>query len=281
MENVIIPDKKKLDEIIDKISKDGKDKLHIISDFDKTLTKAFVKGQRIHTLIGQIREGKYLSPDYPEKAFALFDIYHPIEISLKIPLLEKNKKMHEWWKKHFDLIIESGMTKEIVKEIVNNMKIYFRDGAFEFIETLNSNKIPLIIMSAAPGDFIEGYLSYEKKLFPNIQIIANRFIWDKEGKATGMKEPIIHSMNKHETEIKTLPIYNELSKRKNVILLGDNLEDVGMVEGFPYKNLIKIGFLNENVKENLELFKKNYDIVILNDSDMGYVNDILRKIIKK
>ena len=281
MENVIIPDKKKLDEIIDKISKDWKDKLHIISDFDKTLTKAFVKGQRIHTLIGQIREGKYLSPDYPEKAFALFDIYHPIEISLKIPLLEKNKKMHEWWKKHFDLIIESGMTKEIVKEIVNNMKIYFRDGAFEFIETLNSNKIPLIIMSAAPGDFIEGYLSYEKKLFPNIQIIANRFIWDKEGKATGMKEPIIHSMNKHETEIKTLPIYNELSKRKNVILLGDNLEDVGMVEGFPYKNLIKIGFLNENVKENLELFKKNYDIVILNDSDMGYVNDILRKIIKK
>ncbi|MBU1349747.1 hypothetical protein KJ978_03455, partial [Patescibacteria group bacterium] len=47
---------------------------------------------------------------------------------------------------------------------------------------------------------------------------------------------------------------------------------------FDYDNLIKIGFLNENVKENLEEYKKNYDVVILNDGSMEYVNDLLNEI---
>lgn len=279
MNNIIIPDEKKLNETINKIVKDGKDKLHILADFDKTLTKALVKGQKAHTVIAQIREGKFLTEDYPKKAHDLFDIYHPIEIDTKISIKEKNKKMYEWWKRHFDLIIESGMNKKIINDIVKKMKMQFREGAFEILDFLNKNNIPLIIISAGPGDIIEEYLKYENKLFPNINLIANMFIWNKEGKAIGVKEPIIHSMNKHEIEIKNLSIYNELLKRKNIILLGDNLEDTGMTEGFPYKNLIKIGFLNENVEENLEKFKKNYDVIILNDSDMNYVNELLKRII--
>jgi len=281
MENVIITNEKKLNETINKMIKDGNDRLYIVSDFDKTLTNAFVIGQKAHTMIAQLREGKFLSPDYPKKAFALFDIYHPIELDNKISIKEKNEKMHEWWKKHFDLIIESGMNKKVIDEVVKKMKMHFRDGAFELLDFLNKNNIPLIIMSAAPGDLIEEYLRYEKKLLSNIHIIANMFIWDKNGKAVGVKEPIIHSMNKHETEIKSLLIYKELLKRKNVILLGDNLEDLDMIKGFPYNNLIKIGFLNENVSENLEEFKKNYDVIILNDSDMDYVNEILKNIVNK
>ena len=46
-----------------------------------------------------------------------------------------------------------------------------------------------------------------------------------------------------------------------------------------YDNLLKIGFLNENVEENLEYYKKAYDIIILNDSSMDYVNDLLKEII--
>jgi len=70
-----------------------------------------------------------------------------------------------------------------------------------------------------------------------------------------------------------------LLKRKNVILLGDLVADVGMIEGFPYKNLIKIGFLNENVDERLKEFKKNYDVVIINDGDMNYVNELVGEIL--
>lgn len=279
MENVIITNEKKLNLTISKMIKDGESKIHILSDFDKTLTKAFVNGQKAHTVIAQLREGKFLSKDYSKKAFALFDIYHPIELDNKISIKEKNEKMYEWWKKHFDLIIETGMNKRVIDEVVDKMKMHFRDGAFQLFDYLYEKNIPLIIMSAAPGDLIEKYLKSADKLYSNISIIANMFIWNKEGKAIGIKEPIIHSLNKKEIEIKDLPIHEELLKRKNVILLGDNIEDTDMIEGFKYDNLIKIGFLNENVEDNLEAFKKNYDIVILNDSDMSYVNEVLRKII--
>jgi len=52
-----------------------------------------------------------------------------------------------------------------------------------------------------------------------------------------------------------------------------------MIEGFNYNNLIKIGFLNENTEENLEIYKNNFDIIILNDSDTGYINKLIKEII--
>jgi len=86
-------------------------------------------------------------------------------------------------------------------------------------------------------------------------------------------------MNKDETTIHSFPFYNKIKDRKNVLLLGDSLEDIGMVKGFDYKNLIKVGFLNENVDENLEIYKKNYDMLLLNDSSMDAVNKLLEDII--
>ena len=63
---------------------------------------------------------------------------------------------------------------------------------------------------------------------------------------TGYKKTIITSWSKDETVLKEFPeIYNKIKDRKNVILIGDELGDVGMIEGFDYDNLLKIGFLNE------------------------------------
>ena len=85
-------------------------------------------------------------------------------------------------------------------------------------------------------------------------------------------------MNKDETILHDFPVYDLVKNRKNVLLLGDTLEDVGMIEGFDYANLIKIGFLNENVKDNLAHYKKKYDIIILNDSSIEYVNELIRNL---
>jgi len=279
MQNIIIPDEKKLNSTINKIIKDGPDKLHVLSDFDRTLTKYFVNGKKIPSIIALIRGGDYISPEYVKGAYALHDIYHPIEINTKISNSEKNIKMHEWWKKHFDLLINSGMNKDIIKDIIIKNKIPYRQGALELFDKTFENNIPLIIMSATIGDIALDSLKFVNKLYPNIHLIANMLIWNSEGKAIGVKEPIIHTLNKHEIEIKSLPIYKELKKRKNVILLGDLIEDLDMVRGFPYKNIIKIGFLNDNIDENLEVYKKNFDIIITNDSDMSYVHELLKKII--
>jgi ATP-dependent Clp protease adapter protein ClpS len=52
-----------------------------------------------------------------------------------------------------------------------------------------------------------------------------------------------------------------------------------MIKGFDFENLIKIGFLNEKVKENLEEYKKVYDVLITNDSSMEFVNELLKEIL--
>lgn len=281
MKDVLISDKRELEKKIKKISDQGKNKFHVIADFDRTLTKAFVDGQKSPTVIAQIREGKYLTPDYSMRAHKLFDIYHPIEIDSNISYEEKNSKMNEWWRKHFDLLVECGLNKQVIEEIIRTKTLKFREGSLEFLSALNENDIPLVIMSAGPGDMISEYIKQENKLYKNIHIIANMFIFDKNGKVTGVKEPIIHSLNKHEIELKKLLVYKELLKRKNILLLGDGLDDLGMVEGFPYTNLIKVGFLNENVDKNLSKFKETYDVVVLNDGNMDYVNDLFKRLIRK
>jgi len=278
MKDIIIVDEEKFEGLKQRFKEGGSDRIHVLADFDRTLTKAFVKGNRSPTVIAQIRNGKYLTENYPKDAHALFDYYHPIEIDTSISQDEKNKLMKEWWKKHFDLLIESGMNKEVIRDIVSKKNLVLRGGVLKFIDDLNSLDIPLVIMSAGPGDMIIEHLGGEDKLYDNIHIIANLFKFNNEGIAIGIEEPIIHSMNKHEIEVKDSPFYEELLKRKNVILLGDNLEDVGMIEGFEYDNLIKIGFLNENVDENLERYKKVYDVIILNDGDFEFVNRLISEV---
>jgi len=282
MKNVIIVNKKDLEKKKKEIAKGGADKLHILSEFDRTITYGLTgEGKRTATVISQLRsDSKYLGKDYQKKAHEMFDFYRPIEINPKISLDEKKKKMHEWWMKHYNLIAEVGFTKKLIKKVVDEKPLQFRKGSLEFLSLLNKKNIPIIFMSAAPGDMLIEYLRKNNILFSQVYVVANLYNWDKNGNALNIIEPIIHSMNKDETSIQKFPVYDKIIKRKNVILLGDEIEDVGMVEGFDYDNLIKVGFLNENIKENIEHYKKNFDVVLINDTDMSYVNKLLKEIVK-
>jgi len=51
----MIVDPKKLENLKDKIPKDGVFKFYVISDFERTLTNLFVKGERITPLISILR----------------------------------------------------------------------------------------------------------------------------------------------------------------------------------------------------------------------------------
>lgn len=283
MENILIVNSEEFEKKKQAFIKDGKDKMHVLSDFDRTLTKGVYRDKRAGSIIQYLRNGNYLSKDYVSRANSLFDKYHPIEIDNKIPIKDKINLMYEWWRKHFDLLIEVGLDLNTIKkaaiDIIKEESLDFRAGCLEFFNVLKENKIPLIIISSSVGDMIIEFMKQKKVFFENIYIISNLLDFDKSGKVIGVKE-IIHVFNKHEIEIKNLPIYKELLKRKNIILLGDSIGDLGMVEKFKYENIIRICFLNENISENLEDFKKNYDVIILNDGDMRFVNELLSDITK-
>jgi len=279
--NIIIKNLEKLEKILENLKKDWAKNLHILADFDRTLTKAFVNWKARPSLISILRSEKILWEEYSKKAYEEYNYYHPIEIDPNIPLKEKKKQMTIWWKKHLDLLVNSKLKKEDIDKAINSWIIHFRDGVKEFLEFLNKNNIPLIIISAnwLWTDSIKLFLKQNNVLFPNIFIISNEFIWDKNWFAIWFKEPVIHVFNKDETVLQEFSeIYEKIKDRKNVILLWDSLWDPHMIDGFQYKNLVKIWFLNDKVDELLEDYKKNYDIVITWDWNFEEVNRILESI---
>jgi len=182
LSDILIPNQERLDFLLKQFKKGGKDKIHVLADFDRTLTEAFVEGQKTPTVIAQIRQSEYLTSDYSPKAHELYNTYHPIEIDPKFGKKEKMVKMHEWWQRHFTLLVSSGLNKKVMDEIVTKKTLKFRKGSLDLIDSLQKNKIPLVIMSAGPGDMISQYLKQEGRLTSNVHIIANFFEFDKFGK---------------------------------------------------------------------------------------------------
>lgn len=276
--SIVIKNPEALKKKINKFKADGASNLHIISDFDRTLTKAFVYGI-VGTPYEIIRKGNYFTPDYVKKSYAFYDKYRPIEISTTLSQEEKSKKMHEWWTLHYDLMVKSGMNMDVIKDIVKKVKMQLRQGASEFFSLIKKHKIPILIFSAGIGNVVKEYLKSQKMLNKNVHLVSNFFIFDKSGKTTGYLTPMIHTFNKNETPIKDAPFYDKIKHRRNVLLLGDILGDLGMSEGLEHDCIIRIGFLNEKVEESLDKFSKAFDAVILNDGPMDYVNSLIKDIL--
>lgn len=278
--NTIIVQPKKIEKIKKQWREEGCDRFHILVDFDRTLTYAFVDGQKSPTVIAQIRNGDYLSPEYNTKAHAMFDHYAPIERDPNISWEEKNTAMRQWWAEHFKLLVDSGLTKETMIKIVAQRTLKLRADIKEFFDWAKEKNVPIIIMSAAPQTMIEQYLKQEDLLYPNVHIIANAMNFDDTGKFVGITEPIIHSLNKYEIVLKDFPIFETTKDRTNVLLIGDQIDDVGMIEGFSYKSLLKIGFLNDPEPIDpavAKQFEKNYDIILTGDPGLKYINNLLRE----
>lgn len=273
MDEVIISNQEKLDELKKKISEQGTQNLHILADFDKTLTTS-----KIPSIISILRDKNYLSEEYSEKAKALFNKYHPIEIDNEISIEEKTSKMKEWWKTHFDLMIKSELKKEHIQKVVESEDFCLRKNIKELFSYLESKNIPLVILSSSGiGDAIPLYLKKENLLYENIFIVSNMFEYDSEGKMIKVKSPMIHILNKNEASLQQTPFFDKIKSRKNIILLGDSLADLKMTQGLEYDNLIKIGFLNKNIEENLEIYKQNFDILLLRDSSLEPVLSLLKE----
>jgi len=282
VKNIIIPNQDKLAELKEAIAEGGVENLYVVSDFDNTLTTAFVNGERVPSLISILRNGNYLTADYAKKAQALFDRYHPIEIDSSFPLKEKKKVMYKWWTTHFKLLIKSGLNRKDIEDVVKSGGNQLREGIPEFISTLNKNEMPLIILSASGlgKDAIKIFLEEENALLNNVHIISNSYEWDSKGNAITAKEPIIHSMNKDLAVIRDFPVFEKIKNRENILLLGDNLGDAKVADNIEFDNLIKIGFLNDNVGGRLEEYKKSYDVILLGDPSMDYIIQFINGLIK-
>lgn len=279
MEKIYYKDKQRVISILNQIKNDGDENLHFLSDFDRTMSHGFIDGEKKMSIIGVMRNSpKYLWEEYSNKANALFQQYHPYEIDLDISLEEKSKKMLEWWKKHLDLLVNSGLRKQDIHDCINSWIVKLRSWIIKLLKETNNREVPFVIISAngLGGDSIGLYLNEHNLLFNNIDIISNEFEFDNTWKAVWYKNSIVHVFNKSEVAISQFPnIHESIINRRNVILLWDSLWDIWMIEWFEYNNLIKLGFYNDIDDAWLEKYLEVYDIVITWDSQVEDLIDIL------
>ena len=247
----------------------------VLADFDRTLTMAINRSGQKNSSVALVRESKLMEEEYRCRAQELMGSYQPFEKLVLQTRAEISDYLNRSWQEQLQLMIEYELSREILANIVNEADVLFRPGMAEFIDYLSLNNIPLVVMSAALGDVIELMFKKAKLWRPNIHVIANFFSFDNDGLITGFSGPIINMVNKYETMLADYPVYDLIKERRNVLLIGDSVDDVGMVEGFSYDNLLKIGYLNEPDEIQIEQYKNVFDLVVLNDGDLTEIIRIL------
>ena len=274
----LIPNEEKLHDIIKKMSDGKAEKLHILSDFDKTLTAiAYANGKPVGSLIGQLRAGGYLTPEYAPASYALLTKYAPIEHDQNISRSERIKQMENWWKEHQELLIKCRLNKHDMDTVMEATNMKLRDGVGDFFKLLHQHKIPIVIISGGPAYMIKKMLELAGLLTENVHIVANYYEFDKDGYMVGAKKPIIHSLNKYEIILREFPFFDQLKNRTNVILLGDQIDDLGMIEGFDCENLLTVAFSHK--EEDEQKFAQKFDIVFGGNDNFNFINDTIKKIL--
>lgn len=283
--NIFFNDEKGFQQKINLFKKWRKEDSFVISDFDRTITKNFFGEEEVPSIMSILRKRNFLWDEYTQKAFSLYETYHPIELDISLSQEKKSKKMLEWWEKHFQILKEYGLNKRVLYKINEDIRLQTREYFEEFSQLLFHYNIPLLIFSASGlwGESIENFFKMKKIAYKNVSFVSNTFSWDNEGKMINYSNAIIHTFNKEMGIIrKDFPkIYKKIENKKNILLFWDTIGDSYMADNFAYENIIKFWFLNKNIEENREEYTKYYDVVITWDGDFSFVLDVVKEIFGK
>nr|XP_006114372.2 7-methylguanosine phosphate-specific 5'-nucleotidase-like [Pelodiscus sinensis] len=157
-----------------------------------------------------------------------------------------------------------------------------RDGVDVFFDQLYQSNIPLFIFSAGVGDILEEVLRQAQVFHPNVTVVSNYMDFDDKGVLRQFKEPLIHTFNKNNTVLEGTEPFRQLSRRPNILLLGDSLGDLSMADGVAdVENILTVGFLNDRVDERRGRYRDAYDIVLEKDETLDVVNGILCHVLRE
>lgn len=277
---VHIADPKTFDSKRNTIRKDGKQRLHLLTDFDHTLTQASIPGEKNITSWAVFEE--LLSASYQSERRALHDKYHPIENQPSLPLDFRSKLMREWWAAHLRLLKSENLTREILQRALAQNTLSLRGGARDLLESCSTYEIPVLVLSAGIGDVIKMFLESLALLTPNLHVTSNFLKFSPEGTVIGFESDIVHALNKDQSHVKNDDFCETIGQRPNIILIGDNTGDASMdlngpdpVDKKKPGTTLRIGYLNEHTA-NFEAFAKVFDVVITDPhATTDFVHDLI------
>ncbi|MBR3208950.1 MAG: HAD-IB family phosphatase [Bacilli bacterium] len=241
--------------------------LYVVTDFDRTITNGNSK-----TSWSILASSNLVPKSYISDRQKLYDFYRPIEVSNTVDYSYKLRMVKEWFQKHIELFVKYKISKDVFDEAATNLRVMeFRPYAKEFIEFLHQNNIPLIIISAGIGNFIESFLKHNNCNFDNVYISSNKILF-KDKIAVGVNENIIHSFNKNEVSLPN-EISEKIKNRNNILLLGDQVSDLNMIDKKKHPSVISVGFLTpDSPKEDII---SNFDIVCEENDNYNDIKNLL------
>lgn len=142
-------------------------------------------------------------------------------MSYSIDADEKKKKMLEWWDVINGLIFDAKITLSNLKGSIRTANIELRDHADEFIQTLNTLNIPLLILSGGFGNIVIELLKDCKILLDNIKVLSNIVEFDENGNGTKFISETITMYNKNEAVLYDNEYLDKVKDRHNVFVIGD------------------------------------------------------------
>lgn len=255
LNNFIYRDKRKVNKKINSFLNSGSKKIHLVLDFDRTLTT----GEDITTWA---IFGAHLTQKGRKKYKKAYDKYRPLEISNKMKLFHAVA----WWEEMLALYRENKVEwRDILKDVRTKMSI--RSGTRELFDVCSKKGIPTIIISAGTKNIIEAM--FRRFSIKPTTILSTKLFFDSEGYMNGWdRNSLIHVLNKKEMGHTQISRIRKL--RPKTILIGDSIQDASMVSG--NKNVLRIIVDNprvDDVSRNEAFYKdifKKFDLVIKNKS---------------
>lgn len=250
------------------------DNVYIFMDFDKTITiKQCVDSWDASA------NSEILGDELSSELTRYYKKYRPIEVDYELEQNEKEKYMIEWYRTCMELYYKHNMTKEKLEQSINKSKIILRKGLKNFFLKLYEKNIPVIILSAGIGNVIEQTLRNEGCYYENIKIISNFIKFDKNGNMIEYSDYLIHTLNKNIDKLADLKIKSSIEEKKYRIAIGDLIEDIQMIGQYEDEKSLKIGFLNENIEQNMDMYKSKFDIVLTEENSFFDIEKLLGEII--
>lgn len=274
--NIFIRHRESVEKLLNNIFRDGAKHLHVITDYDFTITKHTLdNGEPTPSSFELFKNCPSVPEDYRTMTHKFKKIYKKAELDTSLPKQLREKYMRDWWTKASNITKGFPFHEQELLDMAERYKYSLRDNVEDMFKTLHDRMIPCLIFSAGLGNTVHAMLKVAKINYKNIIVISN-FLKITNGLVDGFAPQLIHATNKNESLLKNTEHYKLLEGRANVILMGDTLTDIEMAEGMKHNNVLKIGFIpNAIAKENLCEFVKAYDIILVDHSSMKVPNAIL------
>ena len=209
----------------------------------------------------------------------------------------REKKVHEFYSKSLDVYINPNFTRNSIGKMLDKFKEKFelRKYTKELFELLIKLRIPIIIVSGGVKEVIVDLLkvcikNFEQYLSEKKIIIIGNELYFEEGKGCiGHSANVIYAFNKSNFVKET--IKNNFPQVKNVIVMGDHLNDFDSVQDLNINknDIIGIGYVNikpeiindeskkEIIKKDVDEYNNVYDVNLIGDTDFNFVIKLLEQ----